>query len=322
MATIEYVMKPQGVVLEEFADCRARNSFIMGPLGSGKTVQVILKLLELMCQQAPVTRESHPNYGVRLSRIIAARNTYSELFSTTIKDWIEVHGDLGEFKQGNKEPPTHRLEFKLEDGTTVKSEVIFIAFDRPEHVKKARGIQTTWVWLNEAKEHSKSVVDMLDLRCGRYPSMKEGVKPTHYGMLGTLMHQMRITGITSWLKKTGQRIGSFTVNRVVCIGKATDGTSTRKQRILITYRKATTGEVCKVRLMIGSRSISRMSTALYRVVSQFIPYTLILSIAWLTFTSLILISLSCWALTSVGLQLVRSFREMGLVAGFVLMNSV
>ena len=184
MATIEYVMKPQGKVLEEFADCRARNSFIMGPLGSGKTVQVILKFLELMCEQAPVTRKTHPNYGVRLSRIIAARNTYSELFSTTIKDWIEVHGDLGEFKQGNKEPPTHKIQFKLEDGTTVRSEVIFIAFDRPDHVKKARGIQTTWVWLNEAKEHSKSVVDMLDLRCGRYPSMKEGVRPTHYGMIG------------------------------------------------------------------------------------------------------------------------------------------
>ena len=88
MAKIEYVTKPPGKVLEEFADCRARNSFIMGPLGSGKTVQVILKLLELMCEQAPVKRETHPNYGVRLSRIIAARNTYSELFSTTIKDWI------------------------------------------------------------------------------------------------------------------------------------------------------------------------------------------------------------------------------------------
>ena len=36
MATIEYVMKPQGRVLEEFADCRSRNSFIMGPLGSGR----------------------------------------------------------------------------------------------------------------------------------------------------------------------------------------------------------------------------------------------------------------------------------------------
>jgi len=184
MPSIEYVIKPQGKVLQEFADCRARNSFIMGPLGSGKTVQVILKLLDLMCEQEPCIRKNHPNYGVRLSRIIAARNTYSELFSTTIKDWLEIHGDLGEFKQGNKEPPTQKIEFKLSDGTTVRSEIIFIAFDRPDHVKKARGIQTTWVWLNEAKEHSKTVVDMLDLRCGRYPSMKEGVRPTHYGLLG------------------------------------------------------------------------------------------------------------------------------------------
>jgi hypothetical protein len=182
--TVEYHLKPQGQVLQEFADCRERNSFIMGPLGSGKTVQTILKLFELMCEQAVVKDERHPSYNVRPSRIIAARNTYSELFSTTIKDWLEILGDLGEFKQGNKEPPTHRLSFGLEDGTSVKCEVIFIAFDRPEHVKKARGIQTTWVWLNEAKEHSKAVVDMLDLRAGRYPSAKEGVRATHYGLVG------------------------------------------------------------------------------------------------------------------------------------------
>jgi len=137
-----------------------------------------------MCEQKPVMAKGHKNYGVRLSRIIAARNTYSELFSTTIKDWLEIHEDLGPFRQGNKEPPTHYIKFRLEDGTTVQSEVIFIAFDRPEHVKKARGIQTTWVWLNETKEHSKAVLDMLDLRHGRYPSNKEGIKPTHHGMLG------------------------------------------------------------------------------------------------------------------------------------------
>lgn len=184
MRQIEYHLKPQGRVLQEYADCRERNSFIMGPLGSGKTVQTILKLFELMCEQAPVTRSRHPNYNVRLSRIVAARNTYSELFSTTIKDWLEIHGDLGQFKQGSKEPPTHRIEFALDDGTIVRSEVIFIAFDRPDHVKKARGLQVTWVWLNEAKEHSKAVLDMLDLRHGRYPSLKEGVRPTHHGMLG------------------------------------------------------------------------------------------------------------------------------------------
>ena len=183
---VEYNLMPQGAVLQDFNDCRSRNSFIMGPLGSGKTVQCILKLFDLMCEQEPVMQQDHKNYGVRLSRIIAARNTYSELFSTTIKDWLEIHGELGSFKQGNKEPPTHYIRFNLEDGTQVHCDVIFIAFDRPEHVKKARGIQTTWVWLNEVKEHSKAVLDMLDLRHGRYPSNKEGGRPTHHGIIGDL----------------------------------------------------------------------------------------------------------------------------------------
>ena len=182
--TIEYHLRPQGPVLQQFADCRERNSFIMGPLGSGKTVQTILKIFDLICEQKPVAVESHKNYNVRLSRWIAARNTYSELFSTTIKDWLEIHGDLGQFKQGSKEPPTHYLDFNLDDGTHVKAEIIFIAFDRPDHVKKARGIQATGIWLNEAKEIPKSVVDMLDLRHGRYPSKKEGAVPTWHGMLG------------------------------------------------------------------------------------------------------------------------------------------
>ncbi len=181
---INYNLKPQGKVLQEFSDCRARNSFIMGPLGSGKTVQTILKLGDMMMEQAPVKQKQHKSYNIRLSRIIAARNTYSELFSTTIKDWLEIHGDLGVFKQGSKEPPTHRLDFDLEDGTRVMCEIIFIAFDRPDHVKKARGIQATWIWLNETKEIPKAVVDILDLRHGRYPSKKEGAVCTHHGMLG------------------------------------------------------------------------------------------------------------------------------------------
>jgi hypothetical protein len=181
---IEYFEKPQGPVLQEFSDCRERNSFIMGPLGSGKTVQTILKIFDIMCEQAPIPAKDHKNHNVRPTRWIAARNTYSELFSTTIKDWLEIHGDLGVFKQGSKEPPTHRLDFDLEDGTRVMAEIIFIAFDRPDHVKKARGIQATGIWLNEAKEIPKSVVDMLDLRHGRYPSKKEGITPTWHGMVG------------------------------------------------------------------------------------------------------------------------------------------
>lgn len=181
---IDYKMQPQGAVLQQFSDCRAMNSMIMGPLGSGKTVQVILKFLDLMCEQEPIKDKHHKNYNVRLSRTIAVRNTYSELFSTTIRDWLEIHGDLGVFKQGSKEPPIHKMEFMLEDGTTVRHEIIFIAFDLPAHVKKARGIQTTWIWLNETKEIPKPAIDMLDMRHGRYPSKKEGITCTHHGMIG------------------------------------------------------------------------------------------------------------------------------------------
>lgn len=181
---IEYHVRPQGKVLQEYSDCRAPVSFIMGPLGSGKTTESCLKVFDLICEQQPCTIEGHKNYNVRLSRWIAARNTYFELFSTTIKDWMEMHGELGQFKQGSKEPPCHYLNFRLEDGTRVQAEVYFIAFDRPAHVKKARGIQATGIWLNEVKEHSKAVVDMLDLRHGRYPSNREGATPTWHGMIG------------------------------------------------------------------------------------------------------------------------------------------
>jgi len=183
---IEYKMKAQGKVLQEYTECRESRSIIIGPLGSGKTVETCLKVFDLMCEQEPVKRKNHKNYNRRLSRWFAVRNTYSELTSTTIKDWLECHGDLGLFKMGSKEPPHQKLSFNLEDGTKVKAEIYFIAFDRPDHVKKARGLQGTGVWLNEVKELSKSVVDMLDLRIGRYPSKKEGFygEPTWYGMIG------------------------------------------------------------------------------------------------------------------------------------------
>lgn len=183
--TIEYTTKPQGKTLQAYSDSRAVVSIIIGPLGSGKTVQTILDILDIMMQQEPVKIKNHKLYNVRPTRFVAVRNTYSELFSTTIKDWLDIHGDLGPFKPGSKEPPRQDISFKMEDGTRVQSEIVFIAFDRPDHVKKARGLQPTGIWLNETKELDKSVVDMLDLRHGRYPAKnKDGVACTWHGMIG------------------------------------------------------------------------------------------------------------------------------------------
>jgi len=172
------LVKPQGSVLQDYLFCKERVQIIIGPLGSAKTITTVDKITALMGEQEP-NRE-----GVRLSRWVAARNTYPDLFGTTVKDWMEVNGDLGHFNKGGREPPTHYLDYDLPDGTSVKSEMIFVSFDRPEHVKKARGMQLTGVWLNEVKELSKDSVDMLDLRHGRYPSKIEGVRPSWHGMLG------------------------------------------------------------------------------------------------------------------------------------------
>lgn len=169
---IEFRLKPQGEVLDAYMQDRSRVSCIIGALGSGKTVQTCQKIFKLMCEQ-------EPENGVRKSRWYAVRNTYSDLLTTTVKDWRELFDDLGVYKSGSKAPPNQLLDFRLEDGTVVLAEMIFIALDRPDSVKKVRGSQLTGVWLNEKKELPKPIVDMLDLRHGRFPA-----NPTWHGMLG------------------------------------------------------------------------------------------------------------------------------------------
>ena len=174
-ARVEFSYRPQGPTLERFILSEAQRAFIMGPLGSSKTNASCWKCFRVMCSQAP------DRQGVRRTRLLAVRNTYPDLLGTTVKDWLEIFGELGKFTKGNIEPPTHALSFQLEDGTRVESELVFLALDREEHVRKLRGLQLTAAWLNEVKELAFAVIQMLDLRVGRYPQETE---PTWYGIFG------------------------------------------------------------------------------------------------------------------------------------------
>lgn len=167
-------------ILDEYIWSRSRCTFVMGPLGSGKTYASIIRLLIQMQEQQPNAD------GIRFTRWVAVRNTYPDLTSTTIKDFTEIFTPaLGEMKMGGLEPPTFHVGMKLPDGTRVQSQVMFLALDRSDAVKKLRGVQCTGFWLNEAKELEKAIVDMADLRHGRYPSpIAGGVHPTWHGMFG------------------------------------------------------------------------------------------------------------------------------------------
>jgi hypothetical protein len=142
--------------------------------------------------------------GVRKTRWVAVRNTYPDLLGTTAKDWLDMFEHLGKFTKGSLEPPTHKLNFELEDGTRVESELVFLALDREEHVRKLRGLQVTGAWPNEVKELPFAVISMLDLRIGRYP--KE-VAPRGTASSATRTPRTMTIGITGWPRRNAPKAG-------------------------------------------------------------------------------------------------------------------
>jgi hypothetical protein len=105
------------------------------------------------------------------------RNTNPQLRTTTIKTWLDWFPEevWGKF---NWSPPfTHHIRRGRLD-----LEVIFLALDRPEDVKKLLSLELTGAFINEAREVPKSIVDATTMRVGRYPSMKDG-GPSWYGVI-------------------------------------------------------------------------------------------------------------------------------------------
>jgi hypothetical protein len=137
-------------------------NIIRGPLGSGKTKCAVFKVLKLLCEQRA------DRAGVRRSRVGVIRNTYPELVATTIAEFKEcIHPLMGKFTNGH--PPTYDLDFALPDGTKVEAEIIFLALDREDDVRKLRGLQLTFVWLNEIRFIPMAITREALSRCDRFP---------------------------------------------------------------------------------------------------------------------------------------------------------
>jgi hypothetical protein len=113
-------------------------------------------------------RQHKQKDGRRHSRIAVIRNTYPELTTTTIKTWHSwVPPEVGHWRaQG---PPTHHIR-----DANLDLEVIFVSLDRPADLRKVLGMDLTGVWINEAREVSKELIDGLTARVGRYPPMRDG----------------------------------------------------------------------------------------------------------------------------------------------------
>jgi hypothetical protein len=174
MADAQVKYKPQGKVLENYLASDKFVQCIRGPLGSGKTTASAFKVFKLICTQTANKQ------GERKSRWAVIRNTYPDLTNTTIRDWRAVVPDgAGHMTMGH--PPEMKLDFDLPDGTRVIAEVIFVALDKPDDIRKLRGMQLTGAWVNEGKEVPKAIIDMLTGRVDRYP------KPGFSNWVGIIM---------------------------------------------------------------------------------------------------------------------------------------
>ena len=152
------------------------NSFfrgIMGPIGSGKTVCCAVEIMRRAQMQEPYR-------GTRRTRWAVIRNTFPELKTTTIKTWLDWFESISEFKYDSPISCTVNIPHKSGDGTRVIAEILFIALDVEDDVRKLKSLELTGIWYNEASEIRKSHVDMGMGRIGRYPKKSKG-GPTWVG---------------------------------------------------------------------------------------------------------------------------------------------
>jgi hypothetical protein len=166
---------PPPVLRDFIKDYRPGELFydwIVGPVGSGKTTGIFMKLIVMAKKQAP-----GPD-GIRRTRAVIVRNTMPQLKDTTLSSWNYwfKHGQAGEWKETDK---TFILRFG-----DVECEVLFRPLDRPEDVARVLSLEVTFAIIDEFVEIPKQIVEALSARCGRYPSKVMG-GATNWGMWGS-----------------------------------------------------------------------------------------------------------------------------------------
>lgn len=139
---------------------------IRGPFGSGKSVTTVIKLL--MNAKGQLDHRGPDGWARRRTAII--RNTYPELRTTTMNTffaWVPKH--LGHWRDAG--PPCLHI---VDKEKKLDWEILFVALDRPDDLKKLLGIELSDVWINEAREVPKAILDGLSGRVGRYPAVWQG----------------------------------------------------------------------------------------------------------------------------------------------------
>lgn len=199
-ATLNIDWSPTGPIAARFMASDAMVQIINGPIGSGKTTAACMKAIRIATRQRPSLRTRARNSRgemtpVRLFKLCTVRDTYRQLWKTTLPSWWErVPREVGDFTGAENAPATHRITFELADGTLVDFHNDFIAIGENAVEDVMRGYQPTAWYLNEADLLVREVLTYARGRAGRYPSAAEG-GPTWFGVLA----DCNAPELNSWL---------------------------------------------------------------------------------------------------------------------------
>ena len=167
---IKYIAEP---TTAKFHNSKAFVRGIRGPIGSGKTVACCAEIFKVGLLQQPFQQ-------IRRTRWAFVRNTYPELKTTTVKTWLDWFGPVTKISYDS--PIRAISTIPQADGTVSEIESYFIALDKPKDTKKLKSLELTGVFINEASEIPKAVLDMATGRVNRYPAKKHG-GPTWTGVI-------------------------------------------------------------------------------------------------------------------------------------------
>lgn len=157
-------------------DTASLSTFLMGPVGQGKTTTMCLKRVadgsdQGICQDGWVR-----------DRALVLRKTWRTAKATILKSW---HGWFprnypgSSFTGGEDRPATHILRFedKLREGSLnpvrVEMETDFMGLDDNNIEVLLRGRQYSRIILDETDQFSLEAIEEAESRVGRYPDMKD-----------------------------------------------------------------------------------------------------------------------------------------------------
>lgn len=167
------LMAPVGPVAEAFVNDDRLITAIMGPYGSAKTTSCIRKALLMTLWQSP-----GPD-GVRRSRGCVVRDTYSQLETNVLESWFSWFPKDMPGSEWNGRQMRHivRMRVNMMDGqppVEIEMDVYFRAMGDQKAEDVLKGLELTWLWLNEVDTLDAKVLQFGLPRCGRYPAAKNG----------------------------------------------------------------------------------------------------------------------------------------------------